>query len=70
MNRVIALACAVDPLAFSDCLPPQLTAEAELDPLDPLDPDEVVLLSLPQADSSKALAANKLSAAPDRLSVT
>jgi hypothetical protein len=68
MNRVIAFACADDPLAFSASLPPQSPAACEPDPPDP-DPEEA-LLSLPHADNSKALAASRPNAAPDRFAFT
>ena len=55
-NRVIALACAVEPLAFSAFLPPHSTPAAEpplseplaVPPVPPL--ELLVLSSLPQAD--------------------
>jgi hypothetical protein len=68
MNRVIAFACADDPLALSASLPPQSPAGCEPDSPDP-DPDEV-LSSLPHADSIKALAASRPNAAPDRFAFT
>jgi hypothetical protein len=64
-KRVIALAWAVDPLAFSDFFPPQLTfAEGvEVDAPPPL-----AFLSLPHADKISAPVVRMLSAAPNRSS--
>jgi len=76
MNRVIALACALDPLARSAFLPehfaPDADAVLELDAfaLSLLLLVPALLLSLPQADSSSVPAASRLTAAPDRLSFT
>jgi hypothetical protein len=80
-KRVIALAWAVDPLAFSVCFPPQLTApddapDVALPPLAPLvalvalpAPEPVaVFLSLPHPDNTSAALARTLSAAPNLLS--
>jgi hypothetical protein len=63
MNRVIALAWAVEPLAFNDCLPPQSTLA------EPAYGGGGLLLLL-HAETSRAAAASRLSAAPDRLSFT
>jgi hypothetical protein len=63
-KRVIALAWAVEPLALSVCLPPQLTFAVAL-------PDELgalVFLSLPHPESIIAPITRTPSAAPDRLS--
>jgi hypothetical protein len=64
----------VEPLAFRVFLPPQLTCAADDAPDVALEPDEEeedeVLLLLPHADITKALAASRLSAAPGRLSFT
>src|SRR4051794_34707826 len=66
MNRVIALAWAVEPLAFKSFLP----AQSELAELDP--PPELAdaLLSLPHADISRARASRLAAATPGRLSFT
>jgi hypothetical protein len=74
-KRVIAFACAVEPLAFNVFLPPQLTPDDDAAPEAPLDAlvpdeDEDELLLLPHAANTSALAATRLSAAPDRLSFT
>ena len=58
MKRVIALACADEPLALSDSLPPQSPAGAAVPPSP--DPEEAVLLSLPHADNSSVPAASRL----------
>jgi hypothetical protein len=57
-------------------LPPQLTwaddpaPDAAADPLGDPDDDDELLLLLPHAANTIALAATRLSAAPDRLSFT
>jgi hypothetical protein len=51
MNRVMAFAWAVEPLAVNDCLPPQSTLAA-------LAYGGGELLMLPHADSSSAAAAS------------
>jgi hypothetical protein len=68
-KRVIALAWAVDPLAFSVFFPPQVTfpddaPEVALAPLDPLE----VFFSLPHPDNTSAAPARTVSAAPNLLS--
>jgi hypothetical protein len=68
MNRVIAFACADDPLDFSVFLPPQSPAAADPDSPEP-DLDDV-LLSLPHPDSTRALVAITPSAAQDRFAFT
>jgi hypothetical protein len=60
MNWVIALACAVEPLAFNACLPPQATFTAVA--------YGGVDFSLTHADRTNMVAASKLSAAEDRFS--
>src|ERR1700741_4292156 len=59
MNLFIALACAVEPLAVKVCLPPQST----------LAPAAYarVACELLQAESARAPAASRLTAADDRL---
>jgi hypothetical protein len=64
MNLVIALSCAVEPLALSVFLPPQLTfADDVLD----VELPPVALLSLPHADNTNAPVAKRLNTAPNRL---
>src|SRR5437588_6433631 len=65
-KRVIAFACAVEPLALSVFWPPQLAGAPPVE----APPAPGVLLSLPQADSTSALAATRLSAAACRLIFT
>ena len=58
MNRVIALACAVEPLAFSVCLPPQSTfVELAYEGVD---------FSLAHAESTQHVAASKSARPKDR----
>ena len=67
MNRVIALAWAVEPLALSVGFPPQLTFPAAApDELDPL--GALAFLSLPHPESIRAPIARTPSAALNRLS--
>ena len=66
MNRVIALAWAVEPLALRSFLPPQSPLAAD----DPPPELPVVLLSLPQPDISRTVASRPTAATPDRLSFT
>jgi hypothetical protein len=60
-KRVIALAWAVDPLAFKVFFPPQLTCVAVVAP------GPVALLSVPHPDKSSAPVVRTLSAGPNRL---
>ncbi len=63
-KRVIAFAWAEEPLDFSDFLPPQ--SAADVPPV--ADPDDdVVLLSLPQADSVNAATAATDTVVPNAL---
>jgi hypothetical protein len=66
----MALACAVDPLAFKVGLPPHWTPDSPAAAPLVLAPDDGELLSLPQPASSSAAAARTLTATPDRLSFT
>jgi hypothetical protein len=68
MNLTIALAWAVDPLAFSVFFP--LHAPLALVELLLLEPDDELLLSLPHADRSSTLTPSTLMAAADRLNFT
>jgi len=76
MNLVIALACAVEPLARRLFLPPQGTEPAAEEPDDDEEPpafalDELELLSLPQPASSRAPATRPTpTVAPERKSFT
>src|ERR1700739_1334706 len=63
MNLVIALACAVEPLAARVCLPPQST-------LAPAAYANVAWELLHAAETTTAAAASKLMAAADRLCFT
>jgi hypothetical protein len=65
MKRVIALAWAVDPLAFSVGFPPQFTVTENVLVAGEFPP--AVFLSPPHPDKSKAPLAKTLSAAPNRL---
>jgi hypothetical protein len=67
MKRVMALACAVEPLAFSAFFPPHVELPEAL-ALDEL--VVVELLLLPQAASSRTPTVMTPTAAPDRLSFT
>jgi hypothetical protein len=70
MNRVIAFACADDPLARNDFFPAHAPfPEVELLELLVFEAPDV-LLSLPHPDISSAPAASTLMAAADRLSFT
>ena len=69
-KRVIAFACAEEPLAFSASLPPHSLAGATSPAVPPPLVGVEALLSLPHADNSKAPAASRLSAAPVRLGFT
>jgi hypothetical protein len=63
-KRAIALACAVEPLAFSVCFPPQLTFDCDIaDGVAPC----VASLLFPQPDSTSAPLASTLSAVLIRL---
>src|SRR5882757_8520220 len=64
-KRVIALAWAVEPLAFRVCLPPQATFA---DGVTVVALPPVALLLLPHADNMTAPVAKKLTAMPNRLS--
>jgi len=72
MNRVIAFACADDPLDLRVFLPPQSPAATDPDSPEPeFDPEfDDVLLSLPHPDSTRALVAITPSAAQDRFAFT
>jgi len=71
MKRVIALACADEPLARKAFFPAHapLGADADVVLEEPL-VAESELLSLPQPASMRATAASTLMAAPERLSFT